>query len=62
MIPVEAIERVIDDLETRLGRINQPIHDSTISALIRESAYECVVQYAIQELQKVVFDYGARKS
>ena len=56
MIPVAAIERVIDDLETRVEKMmtfcDEPRGNVAINAYL----------YAIQELQKVLSDYGKSES
>ena len=60
MIPVEAIERVIDDLETEKKRAAEiiaytEIHGHNFEVLIGRAA---VLQYAIEELRKVLSDYA----
>ena len=60
MIPVEAIERVIDDLETEKKRASEiiaytEIHGHNFETLIGRAA---ALQYAIQELQKVLSEYA----
>jgi len=52
MIPVESIERVIDDFRTRIKMLEPFEWIEYINGGMR--AYEV----AIQELQKVVDDYG----
>jgi len=52
MIPVEAIERVIDDFETRIEELKKEA--SFMSAILMIEVYTSV----IRELQKVVDDYG----
>jgi len=56
MIPVEAIERVIDDFETRIEELKKEA--SFMSSILMIEVYKSV----IRELQKVVDDYGASKS
>jgi hypothetical protein len=56
MIPVEAIERLIDDFRTRIEKLEPFEWIEYINGGMR--AYET----AIRELQKVVDDYGSRKS
>ena len=59
MIPVEAIERVIDYLETVKGRYEkQEPYRNLIWAFHAAQAYST----AINELRKVLSDYGPRKS
>ena len=53
MIPAEAIERVIDDLETRVEKF-APFRKKVQTAEILCEAYE----YAISELRKVLEDYA----
>lgn len=55
MIPVEAIERVIDDFETRIEELEKEV--SFMSAILMIEVYKSV----IRELQKVVDDYGTSK-
>ena len=57
MIPVEAIERVIDDFRTRIEKLRRREKSGEIigGAII---AYEL----AVKELQKVFEDYGTSKS
>ena len=56
MIPVKAIERVIDDFETRIEELKK--ETSFMSAILIIEVYKSV----IRELQKVVDDYGKGKS
>lgn len=55
-VPVEAIERVIDDFQTRIEELKK--QSSFMSAVLIIEVYRAV----IRELQKVVDDYGASKS
>ena len=55
MIPVEAIERVIDDIETRIDELKKEA--SFMSSILMIEGYRSV----IRELQKVVDDYGTSK-
>lgn len=55
MIPVEAIERVIDDIETRIDELKKEA--SFMSSILMIEVYRSV----IRELQKVVDDYGTSK-
>lgn len=55
-VPVEAIERVVDDLQTIVDQVSRYREvDLSIDAAIR--AYE----RAISELKKVMHDYGKVK-
>jgi len=56
MIPVEAIERVIDNCETRVEELKT--QSSFLSACLMIEVYKAV----ISELRKVVDDYGKGKS
>lgn len=55
MIPVEAIERVIDDFRTRIEKLRLFAELEYVNGGMR--AYEM----AIRELQKVVEEYGKGK-
>ena len=61
MIPVEAIERVIDDLETKRetadGFIDNAEPQETIT-LAAHTGAKVAFEYAIQELRKVLSDYA----
>lgn len=56
MIPVEAIERLIDDFRTRIEKLEPFERIEYVNGGMR--AFE----EAIRELRKVVEDYGASKS
>ena len=55
MIPAESIERVIDDLETRIEMLMATNELLGVAGAIH--AYKT----AIRELRKVLEDYGARE-
>ena len=54
-VPVEVIERVIDDFRTRIEKLKK--QTSFMSAILMIEVYKSV----IRELQKVVDDYGTSK-
>jgi len=57
MIPAEAIERVIDEFESRIGTLMLYTGVGEVQAGVAIRAYES----AIKELRKVLNDYGRRQ-
>ena len=55
-VPVEVIERVIDDFQTRIEELKK--QSSFMSAVLIIEVYRSI----IRELQKLVDDYGPGKS